>query len=107
VPLPGTSLADGFLPNVAASVFAPEPGRYVKVRYFPIYNTGGGTESVTIYIKRSGGTARIVATCSLLTGEWAEVYDGTQEINLSPGDVLNGVSTTAATVSFSIHGEYV
>ncbi len=106
MPLPGISLGSGTLNAIAAATVTADTQRYLKVRYFTLYNVAGTTETVVIKLTRAGFTTRSIATVTLLTGEWAEVFDGSVEVNLSPGDAITGSCTNNGAIEYVILGEY-
>ena len=74
------------------------------VRTVKLYNTSGSTVTVTVYVKRSGGTARTVASPSLATLESVDIVDPDETWVLSTGDTVEAVCTTASVVDYTILG---
>lgn len=106
-----TNVADGQLPSSAGSIYTVPPfstnsgqalTRQVVVS---LANTSSSlTETVTLTLKRvfAGGTVfRRVAQVVLAPNETALV----QGVAMSPGDVLNGATTDAATVDYVVYTE--
>jgi len=95
------SLASGQLPAVKGTLYTTPAVTASIAKTVKLHNTSGSTtEAVVIYHKMSAGTSRIVAKISLSPGWSAEV----DEIFLSTGDLIEGVTTTAATVDYTIGG---
>ena len=95
--------ADGQLGTVLANVAAPPTARRTTIKYMAVFNIGGSTETVDVYV--NNGTNRKVATCTLLTGEWAEVYAGDVQLDLPMSATLKAVTTNATSVNYLILGE--
>lgn len=93
------TLADGQLPSSAASLQAGS-GTGLKVSGI-FSNTGGSSETVSLYVSRNGGTNRKILQAVLATGETL-IVNG---INLASNDTLLGVATDASVVDYVLsHG---
>ena len=98
------SLADGQVPGAQTALYTAPALTKAYVRTVKFYNTGGVTVTVTACVKRSGGTARIMAAISLATLESADLVDPDESWVLSAGDAIEAVSTTSAVVDYTILG---
>lgn len=96
-------LGDGQMPNSRAALYTVPGATATVVRSITLFNTGVGSETVTLYVDASG-TPRKVASVQLAAGEYAFVLDGGQSIILEASDELQGETTTAATVDYLIGG---
>lgn len=97
------ALADGQLPNSRTALYTVPSSTSAVVRSIILCNTGGGTESVILYVDVSG-SPRKVAVLDLSAGETAHILDGGQSIILEDGDTLQGETTTATTVDYYVGG---
>lgn len=95
------SLAAGQLPTTKGTLYTAPAVTATIAKTVKLHNTSGSTtEAVIIYHKLSAGTSKIIAKISLSPGWSAEV----DEIFLSTGDLIEGSSTNATTVDYSIGG---
>ena len=74
------------------------------VKFLHVHNTGSTTETVVIYVKRSGSSSRTVGRVILAQNEAADVLDKDATLTLSTGDVIEGETTNATTVDYTITG---
>jgi hypothetical protein len=98
------SLADGQLPAAKATLYAVPASTKV---YLPrigmtLFNTSATTtETIAVYVKRSGSVSRQVAQFILAPKEFATVNVPQP---LSAADEIEGSSTNATTVDYLICG---
>jgi len=99
-------LGEGQLPAAKGTLYtAPAGGAHVS--FFHIHNTSAvSTETVLLYANLSG-TSRIIGRATLLPNESADVLDTGEELKLESGDLLEGVTTNATTVDYTITGQEV
>jgi NaMN:DMB phosphoribosyltransferase len=97
-------LAQGQLPNAKGTLYTAPVLTKAYVKFINAFNTGGGTEVVIFYVKLSTGTSKIICRASLATLEQQRVIEKDETINLGPGDTIEGQTTTAATVDYTITG---
>lgn len=83
----------GTLYTVPAST-AALPGKLL------LYNTGSALETVIIYTKKSGGSSRVAARLQLAANETGTV--DFEHCGLATGDEVEGVTTTATTVDYTL-----
>jgi hypothetical protein len=103
MPVSAKGLSSGQLPDAKGTIYTAT--RPIEVVSLSLVNTGVGSEAITIYVKRLGGTSRAVFVDSALSaGSGTNAcYFGTTFI-LNPGDLIEGVTTTASTVDYDISG---
>lgn len=101
----GQSLADGQLPSSQAAIYTVPANYRAIVNYIHVHNTGSAPETVTIWVKRSGSTARILVrepALSIDTTMWP--LEPSEELTLSAGDSIEAQTSTATTVDYFITG---
>ena len=97
-------LAEGQLANSKGTLYTVPAGvSFTRVTAFVVYNTGGSTETVQIYVK-PGSTSRTVRRLPVDTLTTAEILSFGQEFILENGDLIEGATTTATTVDYVIMG---
>ena len=98
------SLADGQLAATKGTLYTVPGGTVAYVKFLHVHNTGSTTETVVIYVKRSGSSSRTVGRVILAQNEAADVLDKDATLTLSTGDVIEGETTNATTVDYTITG---
>jgi hypothetical protein len=93
------SLADGTLPSTKGTLYTATEETAVKL--VTLFNRNTTAELAVIYIKRSGSTSVEYIRTSLDTNE-REI--SSESLPLSAGDLIEGVTTTAAKVAYFIGG---
>lgn len=94
------ALADGQLPSSKGTLYTVPGATAAVPRTIKLCNTSGSTtEAVQIWVNTTG-TSRKVCNIQLSPGWSAEVED----LFLSTGDLIEGSTTTATTVDYSIGG---
>lgn len=97
------TLADGQLTGSNADLYTVPASTMAAARMY-FGNTSATTAyTVYVYVKRSGGTDRIVATLTINAGGYAEFPDG-KPIALSTGDKLRGYASTTTVIDYIISG---
>ena len=99
----GKILAQGQLPNAKGTLYTCPVGTSAYVKFINAYNTVG-TETVVFYVKQSGGSSRVLGRAILNVNEHIRIIDKDETINLAAGDIIEGQTTTAATVDYTITG---
>jgi hypothetical protein len=100
----GNILANGQLPNAKGTLYTVPALTTAYVKFVNAHNTGGGSETVLFYVKKSAGTSRVLARAVLATNEQSRAVDKEETITLGAGDQIEGQTTTAATVDYLITG---
>lgn len=95
-----SSLADGQLPNSKATIYT-SVGKTI-ITDLRIFNTAVTGETVILYTKRSGSTERQFFRAVLAQNESAHME--AESITLSRGDTIEGGTTNASAVDYTITG---
>lgn len=99
------SLADGQLPSSVAAIYTVPGGERVRIYSLHVFSTHASSQTVNIYVTRSGGTRRQVYRTTLAQYATFNMLSSGESILLSPGDSVDGDTTTATAVDFLITGE--
>lgn len=101
----GQSIADGQLPNSQSAIYTVPANYRAIINYIHVHNTGSSPESVTLWLTRSGSTARVLIKEPALEMDTTLFpLDPSEELSLSAGDAIEAQTTTAATVDYFITG---
>ena len=92
-------LAEGQLPNAKGTLFTAT-GRTI-IRLITAAHVAGGTQTVVFYVKKTASTSRVLGRAVLLTNEFAEED---QVVTLDTGDLIEGETTNALSVDYTIMG---
>jgi len=97
------NLSEGQLPNAKGTILAAT-GYPTIIRQFHVYNTSAvTTETVIVYYKK--GTSRGIGRAVLGPLESADFIDeGLPTLELDATDIIEGVTTNATTVDYTIGG---
>jgi len=96
-------LAAGQLPSSKGALYTASS--YTEITFFPVVNGNTTAEAVTIYVKRDGGSSRMIWTSpTLAVGASSNVVEAGSVLILNPLDVVEGFATTAAKVDYDISG---
>lgn len=98
------SLADGQLPTTKGTLLTIAASTTGYVKNLFLYNGNAATQTVNLYLKRSGSTSRQIRRVELAQYESASVIEGEVAILLSTGDVIEGDTTTSSAVDYYIAG---
>lgn len=99
------SLADGQLPNAKATLYTCPASTQAIIRQIRCLHVSGATsETVTVYLKVSAGTSRRIGRAVLEQNEQFHVLTDADTYSLEAGDVIEGDTTTAAVVDYTIVG---
>lgn len=97
------SLADGQLETSETVIYTVPAATVAYLKTLLLFNTNAATQTIILWIKRSGGTARKWRQISLAQNESADALEGTN-LQLSAGDSVEGSTTTGAAVDYTITG---
>jgi hypothetical protein len=98
-------LAEGQLPNAKGTLYTVPASTKAYVKFLNAHNTaGGGIETIIFYVKKSGSTSRLLATGLLNFMEQLRAIDKDEALELGAGDIIEGQTTTAAKVDYTITG---
>lgn len=92
-------LAEGQLANAKGTLFTAT-GRTI-VRLITASHVANGTQSIVLYVKKAASTSRVLGRATLLVKEFAEED---QIVTLDTGDLIEGETTDALSVDFTIMG---
>lgn len=95
-------LANGQLSNSQAAIFTATGLTYVK--HLSLYNTSATPQTVQLWLKHSGGTARKWKRFVLAQDESVDVIEGGEAYMLANGTAIQAQSTTNNVVDFWIDG---
>jgi len=97
-------LADGQLPVALATIYtSPTSQHGTVINTITCVNTHTGTIYINLYLKPGGGTTRRIIQKNLRLRA-GEMGLSQEEVTLDPGDVIQGVATTASKVDYVIGG---
>src|SRR6185295_5152295 len=94
-------LAEGQLPSSKGTLYTCPALTKGYIKYWSVINTSG-TETVILYVKKSGSSSRRICKGTLNVDEMIRVLDDGETIELSAGDSLEGETTSATTVDYVI-----
>ena len=97
------NLGNGQLPNTTGDLYTVPAATSAIVKSIIITNTNTTTEYFTIYFLKTSGTARAITPVSFALYANAS-YPITELITLAANDKIQGVTTTASKVDFTISG---
>jgi hypothetical protein len=100
------SLADGQLPAAKATIYTCPGATTAMIRQIRCSHVSGAatTETVKIFLKVSAGTSRLIGRAMLDQDEQFHVLTDSEALSLEAGDVIEGSTTTATTVDYTITG---
>jgi hypothetical protein len=98
------TLADGTLPNSLGTLYTVPADTKTYVKFFSLFNPNSTQQTVVIYLKKSGSTARRIRRFIFEQNQSADVIEQGGSLQLSEGDVIQGVTTTASVVDYYITG---
>lgn len=95
----GASLAQGQIPAILGNLYSPPALSAAYIKKVRLANPTAGTVTFSLY-KRIVATDYLMCNVSLLANEWAEWTD----LVLGDGEVLRGVASVAASITFIVEG---
>lgn len=96
-------LGDGQLGTSKATLYTVPASTSTYVKFMSVHNVGAGTENVEILLNVSG-TSRRIAYVTLGANEGAQIVDKDGAISLEAGDLIEGLTTSGASVDYVITG---
>ncbi len=100
----GKVLADGQLAITKGTLYTVPATTVAYVKFLSVFNTNAITQTVIIYVN-TGGTSRKIANVSFLAvDEYSRIIDKDEALVLEAGDLIEGETTTASAVDFTIQG---
>lgn len=98
-----SQLANGQLANSIGDLYTSTSCTTI-VKSIRLSNTNTTWENVILYVLKSGGTAREIYRGFFGPNYYDEAIKGPGVLTLGSGDKLQGVTTTASKVDFTISG---
>jgi hypothetical protein len=100
------SLADGQLPIAKTTLYTCPASTQAIIRQIRCTHVSGAatTETVRLYLKVSAGTSRLIGRGMIDQDEQFHVLTDSESYSLEAGDVIEGLTTTATTVDYTIVG---
>lgn len=95
-------LGHGQLANSKTTIYTVPASTSTIVKTITLVNTNTTTENVNLYIYRATASRRIIPQNMNLVAGNLVIYD--DELCLEAGDLIEGDTTTASKVDYSIHG---
>lgn len=94
-------LAEGQVAAAKGTIYTVPIGKNAIIRTVAFTHVAGATQTVQLYVKKSGSVSRKFSRAQIAANEFAHEEDiGT----LSAADELEAETTSATSVDFSIHG---
>ena len=100
----GKSIADGQVGIAQAPIYTVPGGVVAFLKQIHFYNLNVAVQTLDVWIKRSGGTARKQHRIVLAQNESANYLEEGDTLELSAGDTVEAVTTTAAAVDYTVLG---
>ena len=97
----GKILANGQLPAVKGTLYTVPALTRAIIRNVTMAHVAGGIQTVVLYVKKSAGTSRKIAQTMIDTDEFSH-EEGIE--TLEAGDEIEGSSTNAASVDYTVLG---
>lgn len=94
-------LADGQVASSKTTIYTVPALTQAIVRTITFFNTAASSQTVILYIKKSGGTSRTYARATLAQNEYAK--ESNVE-TLDAGDILEAETTNATSVDYTVMG---
>lgn len=106
--MPGTftakTLADGQVAIAEGDIYLVPAATVGYVKQVAFYNTNAATQTLGVFIQRSGGTSRKIRQFILAQNESADLLDDGDTLELAAGDAIRAVTTTATAVNYMVMG---
>ena len=94
-------LGNGQVAAAKATIYTVPAATKAIIRTVTFNQVAGGTQTVVLYVKKSGGTSRVFSRAVLAANEFAHEEDiGT----LGAGDEVEAETTNAASVDYTVMG---
>lgn len=100
----GESLADGQVATTTGAILTVDDSINVMIRSATFFNTNAATQTLNIYVTRSGGTRRQLYQTSIAQNASYDLLSSGEVLCLSGGDALEADTTTTTAVDFLITG---
>lgn len=97
------SLADGQLASTKGTIYTSSSVKTI-IKSFTVFNTNASSQTVVLYVKRSGSVSRSFFRGVFAQNEFSYVISEGEAITLSDGDEIEGSATNASAVDYVITG---
>lgn len=94
-------LADGQLAATETTMYTVPALTTAYIKSIVLQNTGGGNNTIQLWVKPTGGTSRRIGYAVLAT-LYTHIID--EPLVLDAGDTLRGAATNATQVDFTVYG---
>lgn len=74
------------------------------IKKVSLFNTGSSEETAILFVKEKNGTSHQLRQFKLLQNENGEYLEPGESLPMDDGDVLQALTTSAATVDFVVFG---
>ena len=101
----GLTLADGQTAAGPSELFQSDAGSSTMLRSVTFFNTNATTQTLKIYMTRSGGTRRQLYQVTLLQNESFDMLADGEVMCLGPGDALEAETTTLSACNYLVTGQ--
>ena len=101
------NLGEGQLPNSKGTLYTVPASTHAMVVSIILTNTNSSSETVSIYYKKSGSSSRELLDGLVIPAKGSSLGNTfilDAKITMEPGDILEGVSTTASKTTYVISG---
>ena len=100
----GDTIADGQVAAAEAPIYTVPASTVAYVKQVAFYNTNALSQTLDLWIKKSGGTARKLRRFVMDQHESLDLLDSGETLELSAGDAVEAATTTAGAVDFVVMG---
>ena len=98
------TLADGQVATSAGAIYTVPASTVAVLKFVNFYNTNAATQTLNVYITRSGGTRRQLIKQTLIQDQSLALLSEGETLTLSAGDALEADTTTATAVDYIVSG---
>lgn len=98
------SLADGQVSTSEAALYTVPAATTAYIKQVTLCNVNAVTQTIDVWIRRSGGTSRKVRRFELAQHESADLLDDGDTFEFSTGDSVRAATTTDSAVDFVVMG---
>ena len=98
------SLADGQVATTTGAIYTVPASTVAVLRSVSFFNTNATTQTLNVYVTRSGGTRRQIFQASMDQNTSLALLSEGETLALSTGDVLEADTTTATAVDYLVTG---
>lgn len=100
----GKTIADGQVANSQTAIYTVPASTVAYVKQVAFFNTNAATQTLIVWIKRSGQTARKIRQFTVAENESVDLLDDGDTFQLSTGDAIQASTTTTTAVDYTVMG---